>query len=159
MRRYQQQYERLARPRNRPSRRENEIQRQAGRQHPRNSAVERVEANKNSGRIRRRDSNLGECLMTCSVCGAEPCINRSFCRVCRNADRRRTRSKHNDGRLSDARPTPQATIEAVMHAVRERGLAALKEPIIAARIERCDPAAKAEIEQRITNLRKDQSHA
>ena len=54
------------------------------------------------------------------------------------------------------RPTPEATIKAVMHAaVRERGLAALKEPTTAERLDRCDAAAKAEIEQRIASLRKD----
>ena len=58
--------------------------------------------------------------------------------------------------LNDARnrPTPKATVEAIMHAVRERGLAALKEPATAARLEHCDEAAKAEIERRIANLRK-----
>jgi hypothetical protein len=39
-----------------------------------------------------------------------------------------------------------------MHAVRERGLAALKESATIKRLERCDAAAKAEIEKRITNL-------
>jgi histidinol dehydrogenase len=91
--------------------------------------------------------------MTCSVCGAGPCINRSFCRLCRAADKRRTRSKYNDGRLNDARPTPQATVEAVMHAVRERGIAALKESATVERLERCDAAAMTEIEQRIASLR------
>jgi hypothetical protein len=52
------------------------------------------------------------------------------------------------------RPTPEATIEAIMHAVRERGLAALKEPATAERLSRCDASAKAEIERRIANLRK-----
>jgi hypothetical protein len=46
-----------------------------------------------------------------------------------------------------------------MYAVRERGLSALKESETIKRLERCNAAAKAEIEQRITNLRKDQSHA
>lgn len=53
------------------------------------------------------------------------------------------------------RPTPKVTIEAVMHSVRERGLAALKEPANVERLSRCDAAAKAEIEQRIAKLRKD----
>ncbi len=57
------------------------------------------------------------------------------------------------------RPTPETTIEAVMHAVRERGLPALKEPATAQRLECCDAAAKAEIEQRIAKLRKDQNCA
>jgi len=60
-------------------------------------------------------------------------------------------------RLNDFRnrPTPKATIEAVVHAVGKRGLAALKESATAERLDRCDTAAKAEIEQRIASLRKD----
>jgi hypothetical protein len=59
--------------------------------------------------------------------------------------------------LNDSRnrPTPKAIIEAVMHAVRERGVAALKEPVTAERLKYCDAAAKAEIEQRISILRKE----
>jgi hypothetical protein len=53
------------------------------------------------------------------------------------------------------RPTPQVTVEAVILTVRERGLAALKEPANVERLERCDAAAKAEIERRIAKLRKD----
>jgi len=53
------------------------------------------------------------------------------------------------------RPTPKATIEAIMDAVHERGLGALKDPITAGRLERCDEATKAEIERRIASLRKD----
>jgi hypothetical protein len=47
------------------------------------------------------------------------------------------------------RPTPQATVEAVMSAVRERGLKALTEPDTQERIARCDAAAIAEINRRI----------
>jgi len=170
-------------------------------------------------------------MTTCEICGALPCINPSFCKACREADRRKTRPRYAPSRpapppidlpkadlsskdwtqiaaeawdspgwkqaaleyhhargnnalivetppedlarlrrlinsvsldaawaeLNDARnrPTPKATIEAVMHAVRERGLAALKEPVTAGRLERCDEAAKAEIERRIASLRKD----
>jgi hypothetical protein len=50
------------------------------------------------------------------------------------------------------RPTPEFTIRAVMHAVRERGLAALKEPATAERLARCDEDAKAEINKRIEKL-------
>jgi hypothetical protein len=52
------------------------------------------------------------------------------------------------------RPTPEVTVGAIMLAVRERGLAVLKEPATAARLERCDAAAKAEIERRIAGLRR-----
>jgi hypothetical protein len=62
------------------------------------------------------------------------------------------RAKLNDARN---RPTPKATIDAIMFAVRTRGIAALKEPATAKRLEHCDEAGKAEIERRIANLRKD----
>jgi hypothetical protein len=59
--------------------------------------------------------------------------------------------------LNSARPTPQTTVEAVLHCVRERGLKALKEPANIERLSRCDAAAKAEIERRTAKLiaRKD----
>ena len=112
----------------------------------------------------------------CLTCGSDPCCNPSFCRACRDADRRKVRDRRSEdlarlrrlmsdsvsldaawAELNDARnrPTPKTTIEAVMHAVRDHGLAALKEPVTAGRLERCDEAAKAEIERRIGNLRRD----
>ena len=51
------------------------------------------------------------------------------------------------------RPTPKATIDAVLYAVREHGLAALKETATAERLERCDAQAKEEIERRIEGLK------
>ena len=53
------------------------------------------------------------------------------------------------------RPTPKATIDAIMFAVCARGIAALKEPATAQRLRHCDEAAKGEIERRIASLRKD----
>jgi hypothetical protein len=50
------------------------------------------------------------------------------------------------------RPTPQATIEAIMHSVRERGLGALKEPANIERLVRCDRASKEQIDRRIAKL-------
>jgi hypothetical protein len=50
------------------------------------------------------------------------------------------------------RPTPAVVVEAVMLAVRERGLAALREPATIERLERCDAAARTEINQRIEML-------
>jgi len=49
-------------------------------------------------------------------------------------------------------PTPQATIEAIMYCVRERGLGALKEPTNIERLVRCDQAAKEQIDRRIAKL-------
>jgi hypothetical protein len=48
--------------------------------------------------------------------------------------------------------TPQPTVEAVVHSVRERGIAALKEPSNIERLLRCDAAAKTEINERIARL-------
>jgi hypothetical protein len=50
------------------------------------------------------------------------------------------------------RPTPQATIDAVMWTVRARGLKALGEPANQERLERCDVAARRQINQRIDRL-------
>ena len=55
------------------------------------------------------------------------------------------------------RPTPEVTIEAVMYCVRERGLAALKEPANVERLSRCDAAAKAVIETRIAKFKSKDS--
>jgi hypothetical protein len=64
--------------------------------------------------------------------------------------------KHNaasrDERFNRERPTPQATIEAIMHSVRERGLGALHEPANIERLVRCDQAAKERIDRRIAKL-------
>jgi hypothetical protein len=53
------------------------------------------------------------------------------------------------------RPTPKSTIEAVLHSVRARGIAALKEPANRERLSRCDRAARAEINKRISNITKE----
>lgn len=63
--------------------------------------------------------------------------------------------KDEGGCMKDApstRPTPQVTIEAIMLCVRERGLGALQEPANLERLERCDEAARQQINQRIAKL-------
>ena len=54
--------------------------------------------------------------------------------------------------ISANRPTPQATVEAVMVGVRERGVKALTEPDMLRRLAGCDEAAKAEINRRVAAL-------
>jgi hypothetical protein len=54
---------------------------------------------------------------------------------------------------TENRPTPQVTVEAIWHSVRERGLDALKEPTTRERLARCDAAALAEIDRRITKYK------
>jgi hypothetical protein len=51
------------------------------------------------------------------------------------------------------RPTPQVTIEAILHCVRERGISALREPANVERLKGCDEAARAEIDRRIVKLK------
>src|SRR5215831_18257631 len=48
--------------------------------------------------------------------------------------------------------TPQTTVEAVMFAVRQRGLVALEEAANVERLHGCDGAARAQINQRIARL-------
>jgi hypothetical protein len=48
--------------------------------------------------------------------------------------------------------TPQTTVEAIMVAVRERGLGALEEAANVERLVRCDQAARRQINERITRL-------
>jgi hypothetical protein len=106
----------------------------------------------------------------CRSCGCSPCINPSFCRLCRNADRDVARTRPDlrteylcrlTGAISferawhelnDHRPAPQATIEAIMYCVRTRGIGALKDPANLARLQRCDQAAREQIDQRIAKL-------
>jgi hypothetical protein len=54
--------------------------------------------------------------------------------------------------LNNPSATPQTTVEAIMVAVRERGLAALEEPANVERLDRCDRTARAQINERITRL-------
>src|SRR5262245_39487755 len=59
--------------------------------------------------------------LTCDVCGSAPCVNSSFCAACSLAgQQRRVLSR----RGIEHRRTPQTTIEAITHGVRERDLAA-----------------------------------
>jgi hypothetical protein len=112
----------------------------------------------------------------CETCGGTPCINPMFCQACRAADAKR-RGLPEDRRLKFLRrlmaddislervwrelndprayPTPQATIEAVMWCVRERGIAALQESANVERLSRCDTRAKTEINNRIAALQKE----
>jgi hypothetical protein len=53
--------------------------------------------------------------------------------------------------------TPQATIEAVLYCVRERGLAALREPSNQQRLIAFDDAARAEVNRRIAKLEEERS--
>jgi hypothetical protein len=69
-------------------------------------------------------------------------VNIGFWKYCAEVDRRLA---DKSPRPSRERPTPEVTVLALMHAVRERGLAALDEPANVVRLSRCDAAARAEL--------------
>src|SRR5262245_24221318 len=67
-------------------------------------------------------------MSACPTCGAEPCINSTFCRTCREADSHKPRTSRWYGydrtQLDGARQPP---VEPLMYSVRERGTKALEE--------------------------------
>jgi hypothetical protein len=128
-------------------------------------------------------SAAGRIVMTCPSCGASPCINSSFCRICLDADRCKGQGEqpvgwhrwrgapehipsHWDSMSIDAlwhafdlaayrrNPAPErSTVAAIIHAVREHGLAALKEPATAERLARCTADQRRDIRSRIVALK------
>jgi hypothetical protein len=100
---------------------------------------------------------VGEAPNPCPVCGDPPCRHdEAWCAAVREGEARRAAER---AKPKPERPTPQTTIEAVMHAVRTEGLAALKHPDNLERLERCDARAKAEINARIDALLQARSAA
>src|SRR5215831_8744912 len=88
-------------------------------------------------------------IAACDTCGQSPCINPSFCKLCRAADRaRRPRISR-----STPRPTQWSIIEAIKQAVSARGLGALKEPVTRMRFQQCDDAARKAIDAWITDFK------
>src|SRR5262245_59158752 len=56
-------------------------------------------------------------------------------------------------RLRAKRPTPQATIEAIMFCVRERSVRALQEPANVERLRFCNMRTRVQLNERIENMR------
>jgi hypothetical protein len=83
----------------------------------------------------------------CETCGGQPCINPSFCAACRVADAAAIRHPSR----AHPQPTPQVTVEALWYCFRERGIQALREPANVERLNRCDKAAREELNRRIAN--------
>jgi hypothetical protein len=55
------------------------------------------------------------------------------------------------------RPTPQTVVEAVWYCIRERGLAGLREPANITRLQTFDPAARAQLNERIAKVARQTS--
>jgi hypothetical protein len=104
------------------------------------------------------DSLLASHLSVLALCGLIERKPSSFELACRRADARELSS---DGQLKERiglddkrrRPTPIATVEAIKQSVRNRGLAALKEPTTRGRLAGCDVAARAEIDRWLTRFK------
>ena len=86
----------------------------------------------------------------CPVCEREPCPSPSFCQLCREAD---AKVAPNRRTWNQRRPTPVTLVEAIKQSVRDRGIAALKEPATRERLGRCDRAARAEIDRWLTRFK------
>jgi hypothetical protein len=80
----------------------------------------------------------------------------SFERACRFAEQQAPRPTP---AKPQPRPTPQTTIEAVWYCVRQRGVAALKDPANQRRLQTFDAAARAELNRRIERLKAEAAHA
>ena len=102
--------------------------------------------------LRAEVDHLNAAAVSCEACGSSPCANPDFCRLSRNIDRARARQPAPPA--PEPRPTPQTTVEAILYSVRERGIAALKEPANQERLHRCDAAARRLINERIDRLQK-----
>jgi hypothetical protein len=92
--------------------------------------------------------------MTCSVCGAEPCINPSFCKTCRKADATLA-AERKAGRQRESATGSRAagtTVEALAFQLRA-GADALREPSTQRRLSELDQAQMREVAQRLTKPR------
>jgi hypothetical protein len=94
---------------------------------------------------------LPQICVACDTCGRSPCRNPSWCGSCRRADAAAAKARKQDKPVK--RPTPDVTVEAVLHAVRARGPQALQEPANVERLAACDRAAVARINSFIEKLK------
>jgi hypothetical protein len=87
------------------------------------------------------------------LCERGRCADPGFCAGARAADAAADAERARRAALpARTAGTPQTTIEAIMHSVRSRGLAALKEPATLERLSRCDKRALDEINKSIAKL-------
>ena len=128
-----------------------------------------LQAHVTLAQLRAEITKLRAAAAPCATCGGLPCANPSFCAICREADARHQQARPSRlpenwhemsleslwHHLNSNRPTPQVVIEAIWYAIQERGLAVLKEPATVERLSRCDEAALAEIDRRISQLKED----
>jgi hypothetical protein len=100
------------------------------------------------GPYRCETPSADDAVLFCDICFCAPCLMPGFCNLCRE-DEARWKQELAAAQKSEERPTPRATIEAIMWCVGERGSQALHEPANIERLSRCDDAAIAEINARL----------
>jgi hypothetical protein len=122
-------------------------------------------------------------MTACLICGASPCADPSFCAACRDADRRKARGEqprfieaplwrgppdhiprnwneislealkaHFDG-ARRRNGAPQATVEALMWSLRERGVKALEERDTKRRLSELSDEQVIEVGNRLQRLK------
>lgn len=90
----------------------------------------------------------------CPTCGADPCVNPSFCRACREADQRKThKSRWYVYDRAQLDGTPQPTVEALMFSLRSRGTSALEESSTKRRLSELSEQQLHEICGRLQRLK------
>jgi transposase len=96
-------------------------------------------------------------MSACPTCGASPCIIPSFCAACRDADRRQLKA-HFEGEKQRSGAS-QATVEALMWSLRERGTKALEEPGTKRRLSELNNQQVIEVGNRLQRLKPEIARA
>jgi hypothetical protein len=91
----------------------------------------------------------------CPTCGANPCANFDFCTACRAADTRKARRDPPEPIFS----VSQATVEALMWSLRERGTKALEEPGTKRRLSELNNQQVIEVGNRLQRLKPEIARA
>ena len=86
----------------------------------------------------------------CDVCGQTPCASRSFCRVCREADRKHAAKLATP--KQEPRPTPVSIVDALIYCIKSRGIDALKEPANVGWLAQCDEQARERINKFVAKI-------
>jgi hypothetical protein len=86
----------------------------------------------------------------CDICGLTPCASRSFCRVCREADRKHTAKLATP--KQEPRPTPVSIVDALIYCIKSRGVDALKEPGNIEWLAQCDEQARARVNKFVAKI-------
>src|SRR5262249_54088673 len=108
---------------------------------------------------------MGIAMTMCPTCGADPCVNPSFCAACWDADARKGRSDFPRyiapylWRSPSERHRDDAPVEALMYSLRERGTKALEEADTKRRLGDLSDQQVIEVGNRLQRLRPEIARA